>query len=557
MHVLARALMLMAAMLSAVVCAMSQSVISQSKEANAGGSIAGRITIAGKPAAGIAVMLMSSYSDPRIERAFAKTTTDQDGHFQLMRLPAGNYRVLAFAPAYCLETEPRYPTDEGKSVMLAEGESVDGMEITLRRGGVITGRVSDAQGRPLVQQMVTLARVDPNGRRQQPVYAMNFRMMQTDDRGVYRVYGLPAGRYLVSLGVDTRTGGRIGGGNMYYARTFHPGVADESKATVVEVTEGGEATGVDILMGRVEKTYAAAGRIVDAETGRPIPNTSYSYGSLRPNGQPFLMGAMGLHTDSRGEFHIEGITPGRYSLFVSQNEGSEMVIEDTPFEINDADIAGIEVKARRGASLNGTVTLEGVAEQDLPALLSTIRLGFHLPTKPYQPNASRINPDGSFRLAGLPAGRVQIFAANERRPSGLSLLRVEREGVDQTAGIEVAAGENLSGVRVLLAYSIGVIRGQVKFGDDALPAGAQVYVEARRIGGGNAPNAHGAEADSRGHFIIENLPPGQYEVIIEAMVMPSPGKPPLRFKEARQTVSVTNDAKTDVTLILERENKDN
>jgi protocatechuate 3,4-dioxygenase beta subunit len=553
-HVLARTMILMAVTLSAVICAMAQSIASQSKEVTASGSIAGRVTLAGKPAAGFAVMLMKEYADPRFERAFARTTTDQDGHFQLARLPAGRYSVLVPAAVYCSESEPRYPSDQGKAIMLAEGENVEGIEITLRRGGVITGRISDTQGRPLVQQMVTLSRLDTNGRKQ-PFYPMSLRMMQTDDRGVYRIYGLPAGRYLVAVGHDAK-GGRAGGGNVYYLRTYHPGETDEAKATVVEVTEGSEASGVDVLVGRKQKAFTVSGRIIDADTGKPIANATYGYSNLQDNGPSVISASMGMRADSRGEFRMEGITSGRY-LMVLSSDNSELVSEDTPFEVSDADVTGIEVKARRGASINGTVTIEGVNEQEMPALLSTIQIKCYLSARPYQPNHTRANPDGSFRLTGVPAGRVQFFAGNDKEPSDLSLLRVERDGVDQTPGIEVAAGENISGLRISLAYGSGVIHGQVQLGDGPLPAGAQIRVQAHRSGDSPARNDYGAEVDSRGHFLIESLLPGQYEVVVNGRMGNAPGQPARRLKEARQSVSVTNGSEANIKVIVELEDKNN
>src|SRR6185369_8054343 len=172
------------------------------------------------------------------------------------------------------------------------GETVEGIDIGLVRGGVITGRVTDASGQPLIQEGVRLTALDESGKklRGNMTYVnlpYGF-MMTTDDRGVYRLFGVPPGRYIVSAGVDIRHG-YTGAGNVpsYYPITYHPDVADDSRATVIEVTSGGEATGVDIVLGRSAKTYSATGRIIDAETGRPVPGLDFGYGTLQPNGTNF------------------------------------------------------------------------------------------------------------------------------------------------------------------------------------------------------------------------------------------------------------------------------
>src|SRR5207244_12335072 len=67
---------------------------------------------------------------------------------------------------------------------------------------VITGRVTDAENKPVVEERVSLQSVDENGApsRFGVFSSPNDQMYQTDDRGIYRIYGLPAGRYKVSVG---------------------------------------------------------------------------------------------------------------------------------------------------------------------------------------------------------------------------------------------------------------------------------------------------------------------------------------------------------------------
>src|SRR5690349_9450244 len=121
MHVLARALLLVAVTSSAVVGASPQSTTPQSKEANATGMIAGRVTIAGKPAANIPVGLVPDSQLPGInnrERFAVSGMTDADGRFQLAHVPAGRYRVKTAAPAFYNETDGN-GYGNGKPIMLA------------------------------------------------------------------------------------------------------------------------------------------------------------------------------------------------------------------------------------------------------------------------------------------------------------------------------------------------------------------------------------------------------------------------------------------------------
>src|SRR5437764_1398768 len=104
----------------------------------------------------------------------------------------------------------------------APSQSVSPQSREVNAAGTIAGRVT-------VNPQV--ANVNLQGARHEP-YNGNYTVMQTDDRGVYRIYGLPPGRYLVSAGIPVgRDGGAsMGRGNSYYPQTFYPGVRDEAKA---------------------------------------------------------------------------------------------------------------------------------------------------------------------------------------------------------------------------------------------------------------------------------------------------------------------------------------
>ncbi len=161
----------------------------------------------------------------------------------------------------------------GKTLVLAPGEEADDVDIKLVQGGVITGRVTDADGKPVIEERINLQMVDQAGNvnNQANIPMWNYQMSQTDDRGIYRIYGLSAGRYRVSVG-STEGGFMAARNRTYYAVTFYGNTSDAAKASVVELQDGTEATNIDIRVGRAANTFVASGRIVDAENGQPIPN---------------------------------------------------------------------------------------------------------------------------------------------------------------------------------------------------------------------------------------------------------------------------------------------
>src|SRR5262249_17345120 len=149
----------------------------------------------GKPVAGVIVSLAASNM---YGATSGKATTDEDGRYTITGVAGASYSISPYGPALVLPGADGFGPP-GKSINVDDGETVDGVDFAMVRGGVITGRVTDASGRPVIDQMVQLSMVDDQGRKHL-LFGIAQSMHQTDDRGVYRIYGLRAGRYVVSAG---------------------------------------------------------------------------------------------------------------------------------------------------------------------------------------------------------------------------------------------------------------------------------------------------------------------------------------------------------------------
>ncbi len=548
------------AILAASVTLSTRICLSQEARKEAAGSVSGRVTVGDKPVPRAIVLLTSS--DPfRPDRTLpARATTDEEGRYHLTGVPAGSYTVGPFTPALVVATETFFG-QPGKSVTLGDGEEVTGLDFSLTRGAVIAGRVTGSDGRPVIDQDVTVVRIDERGQRMGSGF--NPSMFTTDDRGAYRVYGLSPGRYKVSVGEANDSGSvRIGFGGSVYTRTFHPDVIDESKAAVIELAAGGEATDVDIKMGGAAKAYVATGRIVDADTGKPLADLQYGHGAIV--GQQGNIGSYGWtnnRSNSNGEFRIEGLHRGRFAAFVVISEQAEFYSEPAVFEVNESDVSGLEIKVRRGSSISGIAVVEGPDDADANPPKLELRAfvraeGLSAPATSSIP----INSDGSFRITGIRPGKARIFLGGA--PKGFTLLRVEREGAVQSDGVEVGSGESVSGVRVVIGHGTGVVRGEVRVQGGQLTPDMRLSVRARRLEG-EVQVAVGAFLDARGRFTLEGLLPGEYEVVVYLMnpvTQSGSGPPPRGGFQSRtlikQNIVVSNGAETRVTLVADLSAKD-
>ena len=507
----------------------SQELFPQSRT-EPGGSIAGQITLHGRPVPGALVSVLSAPPIGRDTVATAKT--DANGHYQVANLRAGRYAVVASAPPLVSQEEAR---GERREISLEPGEGRDHVDFTMIGGGAITGRVADAEGRPVVGEEIAIFALSTTIWR--PYYG-NHQLTSTDDRGIYRAYGLPPGRYKVSVG---KGGGspyrRLNYEQSYYPQTYYPGVSEEPKAGIIELTEGGEVSNVDITVGKRLRTYEASGRIVEAETGHPQPGINWGYGGN-------AMSSFGMKSDEGGGFRITGLMPGRYSVFAGC-EG-DYYSDPVEFEVTDRDLTGLEVRRKRGASISGRVIVDGVSDQAVLSKLSQVSLSARGNTGQV---GSSIDKTGAFYFCGLRPGRVRITAESGRQP-GFRILRVERHGTELKEGIDVSPGDHVTDVRVVLAYVTGVIRGQVIVEGYALPLGARLQISARRLGDEERASHFFAETDDRGRFIIRGLPSGEYELSTGGTVISSPGTQLPMMLPVKQKVVVTDGAEISVTLVV-------
>jgi protocatechuate 3,4-dioxygenase beta subunit len=530
------------------------SVVAQSRpvDAVAGNStVSGRVTAQGKPLAGLAIGMQSF--GPTGSRPIGRTKTDAEGRYQFTGVAPGTYQINPLNPLYVLpgENPMRLP---GMSITIGESENVANADLALIRGGVVTGKITDSEGRPLIEQFVQLDRLDAQGN-PLPLYFLNFGSMTTDDRGVYRIFGIMPGKYRASAGEGPGSIRQNTGGRKSYSRTFHPDVTEASRATVIDVGEGKEVTGVDIRLSAAVKTYAIVGRAVDAETNQPVTNVTIFAGTMSPDGRPPGMFGGGV-TGTDGEFRIDGVRPDRYR--VSVGGGSAMQSANNGYsdpvsvEVVDRDVTGVELRVKRGGAISGVAVVEGVTDPEILSRLLKQTIVFYVMQQasgsPIRPQFAQIAGDGSFRAEGLQPGRVGFTQAPGNEGTlGLTLLRVEREGVPRDS-IEIGPGEQVSGIRVVFGYGNGIVRGEVIVKGGGLPEGAILSISARR---GDEARPKGVLADARRAFAIEGLPPGEYELQGHLMIQGAVLGEFRRRATDKQTVTVANGQTTQVTLTLD------
>jgi hypothetical protein len=507
--------------------------------------VSGKVVIKGKPAPGIVVGVRSS-RPTQFDPTF-KATTDQDGNYRITDVPAGTYEIAPVAPAFVISEGNNL---RSQMVLINEGENVEGIDFELVRGGVITGKITDADGHPVIEERVNLVPVE-QGSQRGPVYSVST-SFQTDDRGIYRMFGIRPGRYKIFIGEGEGSFYRtIGRGGAALPTTYYPDATDAAKAKVVEIDEGTEANNIDIAIGQPFHGYSANGRIVDGETGKPVPNVWIGVSKIvSVDGRN--SGSYGVGTDvrssSQGEFRLENLAPGKYSISIYPQPESDVRADPVSLEILDSDVTGLLIKSSIGSSVSGTVVLEGTRDSKVVAAMAQAYISAYVRSEgaSMSGRSSRLGPDGSFRVGGLQAGTAMFSFSALNDFQGLTISRIERDGVVQPNGIHVQNAEQVTGVRVFVTYSTGSIRGIIKTENGTLPANAHLMIQVTKPGDTNNRNRSWG-ADSRGHFLIEGLADGAYELVVIAYLPESRLRPPT----VKQLVTVTDGAATEVTVTID------
>jgi hypothetical protein len=275
--------------------------------------------------------------------------TDDDGRAVFTAVAPGNYLLIAFKPGYVRtyygsKTPGRGP---GVAVAVLEGKAVPELRMKVPRGGVISGTVRSVTGRPAANQMVQV--MSPNALKNMSIDALNestANVATTDDRGIYRVYGLAPGSYIVSVASAgmreefrqvtaeqvqwasaLSASGTLPAASeppppppsapASFSSVFYPGTAVAADAQPVAVEAGQERLGVDFGIMLVP-TAQISGRLVDQE-GRPQPNQSVTMRApaSSPMGLEFIESigfGGGGRTGPDGTFTLTGVKPGRYTL---------------------------------------------------------------------------------------------------------------------------------------------------------------------------------------------------------------------------------------------------
>ncbi|HWQ95928.1 MAG TPA: carboxypeptidase regulatory-like domain-containing protein [Candidatus Methylomirabilis sp.] len=420
-----------------IIPAANQSISSVSKAAKSnpvvseamsqsGGIITGKVTAAnGTPVANTYVSVSG--------QIYRSTYTDANGNYNLEGLSAGDY-IISFSPPYGSDLMSNSTVRH-----LALDETVTA-DIILKTGGIVTGRVTAANGTPVAN-----AYVSASG----PTYTS----ANTDSNGDYRLRGLSAGDYIISISPPY-------GSDLMINSTIRHVALDETVTADIILKTGG------IITGRVTTA-----------NGTPVANT-YIYAS-----GPTYTSA---NTDSNGNYRLGGLSAGDYIISVSPPYGSDLISNSTIRHVALDETVTADIILKTGGIITGRVT----TVNGTPVANAYVYTSGPTYTSDYT------DANGNYRLRGLSAGDY-ISRANP--PYGSDLISnstIVHVTLDETvtANILLQAGGEITGI-------ITTVNGT--------PV-ADVFVSV------SGPTFRSTYSDRNGRYRLGGLSAGNYTVYAES-----------------------------------------
>ncbi len=457
-------------------------------------------------------------------------TSDDQGRFQVTSLPAGTYTVTASKSGFVDGVfGQRRALRAGTPVELADGQQLGSVNLRLARGGVITGHILDEDGEPLARVMVTVLRQQyTRGVKQLTAAGAD----QSDDRGQFRVFGLPPGDYYVSataggveqifrqLVVPDGRGMEQAQESTGYAATYFPGVITAADAARVKLAAAQEVTGIDfqlqiVALATVKGVVAGGAAMVML-----VPDEPGSSGGARGGG-PGGRGGLGLamlagssaRTTTRqdGTFSIANVTPGKYTIIArTDGDGGSPRMAMQPLVVSGDEVT-VALSPSPGVTLSGNITLEAAGA--VPSGFSGFRVSaMALGSGALMPRPSRpasATDAGQFSMPDVMAGQYVIRGAG---PSGWMVKSIYVDGRDMTdQPIEVRT-DNIAGLNVIFTDKIANVTGTVRDQRNAAAAGLTVllFPSDERLWLPQSRQILTSRTDAAGLYRIAMVPPGDY-----------------------------------------------
>ena len=512
------------------------------------GTITGKVTLeSGVPSDWIKGVSVSAESVSG--SSYGSAFPQSDGTFAITGLDAGTYRVRFSTYSYWDEkTQKTVQTNlvneyygdtpdysAATLVTVTAGGTASKTNVTLGKGGLITGKVTLPAGAPAEWRQAVSVSVNA-------IQGGSYGSAMLAQDGTYSVSGLAAGDYRVQFSSNTYyppSGSPI---RPNLIPEYYDDATSYDAAKPVAVTKGGTTSGIDATL--------AQGATISGKVTLPKNVPAGWVTSVSVNASPAVGNGPGAYgyVEKDGTYVLTGVVAGTYKISFTpsstwwnpdtqQSEPTNLVPEyyDDALDWSSAKTVtvsagdvktGIDAALAKGATITGKITLPAGAPAEWLEGVSVSASQEGMGGRGY---ARDIAADGTYTLSGLSGGtyRVQFNVgvytdANGKNvtPNLLSEYWNSTRDYNTATKITVAAGSTTSKIDASLDAGSSIS------GKITLPSGAPAqWVRAVnlvvRTASGEYAEYSSSIADD-GTYAVFGLEPGDYKIQFSVGSIPGP-----------------------------------
>ena len=449
--------------------------------------------------------------------------TGADGGFRIENISPGRYRLFVERADY-QEIDKHQHRTEGRVLTLVAGQELKDLVMRLQAAAVVEGRVTDEDGDPMPEAQVAILRqVFSAGRSHWEQTGTE----RTNDLGEYRIAGLAAGNYFVSVtpppdfrSLIEATGNAASSAphaatpdkpsSLSYQTTYYPGTRDRGQAASIQLHAGDDfPVNFSLTPG---PSLIIRGSVVN------LPPSATATIMLQSRDFNAVLNGADMRKD--GSFEIRDVSPGSYTILASVDDVAVPMLARQALQVGSANVEGLRLAPQAGGSIRGRLRMEtnSSARPDPSQMFLLLRstdgdddgIGSFIVTGGFSPEA-HVNAAGSFEWENVPPGHYSIQIAEASAMPDWFLKSVAaggREAVD--SGFGVSGGTTTLDV---VASAKGALAEGVAVNAKDEPVADAVIVAVPEARLRSHPERYRkAVTDQSGRFGLRGLPPGDYTI---------------------------------------------
>jgi len=468
-------------------------------------------------------VLVELIAENQAEGGDYTAVSGSDGTFHIEGIVPGRYHMFAERTGL-LEVDKHRARSDGRVLTLTAGQEVKDVLIHVQAAAVVRGRVTDEDGDPLPNaQVAVLRQTFVSGRSRWDQAGAE----RTNDLGEYRVAGLPAGSYYVSVSpppdfkVLIESAGAAAQLQLHekgpdkpaptsYQTTYYPGTGDRSQAAPVPLRAGDDFVADFSLT--PSPSLSIRGLVVN------LPPRSSAVIMLQSRDFNLVLNGAEMHPD--GSFVIRDVAPGTYTILATIENSPVPMMARQALQLGSNSVEDLRLQPQPGGWIHGRLRLEskgGSNKVDATQIFLKLRsadgddetLGEFTMGDGFS-SLAHVAADGSFEWKNVPPGNYYVELVGEGGTNFDLFLKSATAGghdVDE-AGISVSGG---AVALDLLASANGASAEGVVTDQKGEPvANAMIVAVPEPRLRGRVERYRTTESDQSGRFALHGIQPGDY-----------------------------------------------